>query len=69
MTAFTLSESELESFDLWDMVEKIKEKILWDTENDNREIQALMLSFEVNQVINELLKFSIDFTRNIVLHK
>ena len=69
MTAFTLSESELESFDLWDMIEKIKEKILWDTENDNREIQALMLSFEVNQVINELLKYSIDFTRNIVLHK
>ena len=69
MVDYKLSESELESLDLWEMVDKIKEKMLWDTENDNSEIQAMMLSFEVNQVINELLQLSINFTRKIVVHK
>jgi len=69
MTNYTLSEQELEAMDLWNMVEKIKEKISWDTENDNKDIQSMMVSFEVNQVINELLQFSIDFTRKHILHK
>jgi len=74
MNEFTLSEQELETLDLWETVDKIKEKILWETENENKDIQAMMLSFEVlsfevNQVINELLQLSISFTREIVTHK
>ena len=69
MKKIVSSEKELETLDLWATVDKIKEKILWDTENDNKDIQAMMLSFEVNQVINELLQLSISFTRNIVTHK
>lgn len=69
MNEFTLSEQELETLDLWGTVDKIKEKILWETENENKDIQAMMISFEVNQVINELLQLSISFTREIVTHK
>ena len=69
MKKIVSSEKELETLDLWATVDRIKEKILWDTENENKDIQAMMLSFEVNQVINELLQFSICFTRDIVTHK
>lgn len=61
--------SELESMDLWETVDKIKAKILWETENDNKDIQAMMISFEVNQIINELLQVSLGFTRKIVTSK
>jgi hypothetical protein len=61
--------SELESMDLWDTVDRIKAKILWETENENKDIQAMMISFEVNQIINELLQVSIGFTRKIVTSK
>ncbi len=61
--------SELESMDLWDTVDRIKAKILWETENENNDIQAMMISFEVNQIINELLQVSIGFTRKIVTSK
>ena len=69
MNEHSLTDSELEAIDLWDMVDKIKEKILWETENDDKEIQAMMISFVVNQVIKEFLDLSIDFTTRIVLHK
>ena len=55
--------------DLWDMVEKIKEKDNWYTENDNIDIQSMMVSFEINQVLNESLQFSIDFSRKNIIHK
>jgi hypothetical protein len=61
--------SELESMDLWDTVDRIKAKILWETENENKDIQAMMISFEVNQIINELLQVSMGFTRKIVTSK
>ena len=69
MNDYSLTDSELEAIDLWNMVDKIKEKILWETENDDKEVQAMMISFVVNQVIREFLELSIDFTTRIVLHK
>ncbi|MBD3205734.1 hypothetical protein GF319_05230 [Candidatus Bathyarchaeota archaeon] len=69
MADFNLTDSELESLDIWKAVEDIKEKILWETENDDPEIQAMMISFEVNQIVRELLELSISFTRNIVVSK
>ena len=61
--------SDLESTDLWNTVDKIKAKILWETENENKDIQAMMISFEVNQIIIELLQLSIGFTQKRVIRK
>ena len=60
---------ELDEMDLWETVDRIKAKIEYDTMNDDKRTQALMISFETNQVINELLEFSIGFSRRIILHK
>ena len=60
---------ELDEMDLWETVDRIKAKIEYDTMNDDKRTQALMISFESNQVINELLEFSIGFSRRVILHK
>lgn len=65
----TYSFDELENFDLWDAVDRIKAKIEQDTRNDDKKTQALMISFEISQIINELLDFSLEFSGRIVLHK
>ena len=69
MSEYSYPVKELESMDLWETVDRIKEKILWETENTNQDIQAMMISFEVNQIIDELLELSLSFTRKIITSK
>ena len=63
------SHEELDKMDLWETVDRIKAKIEYDTMNDDKRTQAMMISFEVNQVIDELLELSIGFSRRLILHK
>lgn len=65
----TYQSDELENLDLWAIIDRIKAKIEQDTLNEDKKTQALMISFEINQIIDELLDFSLDFTRKTILHK
>mgnify|MGYP001151875955 CR=1 FL=1 len=65
----TYPHEELDKMDLWETVDRIKAKIEYDTMNDDKRTQAMMISFEVNQVIDELLELSIGFSRRLILHK
>lgn len=65
----TYTSDELNEMDLWETVNHIKAKIELETMNDDKHAQALLIAFEINQVIDELLDFSIDFTRRLIVHK